>query len=131
MEAKGTRTPKTALVLGWNVDEDEIRRPWCFPCRAEGCRCWAEHLGIACDWHYGILETVDQAALREAVRRRHPRGGLVRHHIEQLVVIRLDLRTGNITNTVEETWAAEFAEFEAQESEAARREPPKEANHRG
>jgi hypothetical protein len=91
---------------------DAQPRPWCFPCtRLDGSQVWAMHLGIACDWHWGILSVNDQEAMRAAVLARHPRGGRVRTVIEQLVVIRMDLRNGGAPNTVEETWAKDAEDF--------------------
>lgn len=86
-------------------------RPWCLPCRyIDGSRVWAEHLGIACDWHWGYLSESDQRAMAEAVRRHHPRGGRVRSHIEQIVVVRMDLRQQKPPNTVEESWERDRAD---------------------
>jgi hypothetical protein len=48
----------------------------------------------------------------EAVARRHPRGGRVHTVIGQIVVIRMDLRSGDISNTVEETWSRDRDDFE-------------------
>jgi len=78
-------------------------RPWCLPCRGDdGTVTFAQFLGIACEWHWGILEESDQQALTDAVRRRHPRGGRVRSVLAQIWVLRGDLRRGG--NTVEKTW---------------------------
>lgn len=92
-------------------------RPWCLPCRSlDGSRVWAEHLGVCCDWHWGCLSTSDQDAMRTAVLRQHPRGGRVRTHIGQIVVVRMDLRQQRPANTVEATWATDaedFAEMQA------------------
>lgn len=98
------------------------KRPWCLPCRAEGARVWAEHLGVACDWHFGILSEANQAALREAVRRQHPRGGRVTTAIGQIWVVRQILRNGDIPNTVEKVWADDLAEVIAQDEENERLE---------
>ena len=107
-------------TLGPLIDlhRDPTPRPWCFACRAEDCRCWAQHLGMVCDWHWGILSESDQEALREAVRRRHPRGGRVHNVIEQLVIVRMDLRSGDIPNTVEQTWNEELANYERETAES-------------
>jgi hypothetical protein len=96
------------------------QRPWCLPCRQiDGSRVWAEHLGICCDWHWGYLSTSDQEAMRTAVARRHPRGGRVWTPIEQIVIVRMDLRTGDIPNTVEEAWERDAADVAAMEAENA------------
>ena len=90
---------------------EQAQRPWCLPCRnIDGSRVWAEHLGVACDWHWGYLSPSDQDALRVAVSRHHPRGGRVRHHIEQIVIVRMDLRNGNPPNTIEEAWERDRAD---------------------
>jgi hypothetical protein len=73
-------------------------------------------LGIACDWHWGYLSESDQAAMTEAVRRLHPRGGRVRTPIEQIVVVRMDLRQQRPPNTVEEAWARDRADVEEMEA---------------
>ena len=88
----------------------EQARPWCLPCRREGSRVHAQHLGIACEWHWGILSESDQAAMTEMVRRWHPRGGRVRNHIEQVVIVRMHLRTGDIPNTIERRWQEDWDE---------------------
>jgi len=92
----------------------KARRPWCLPCRyIDGSRVWAEHLGIACDWHWGYLSASDQAAMVEAVKRIHPRGGRIRTCIEQIVVVRMDLRQQNPPNGVEEAWERDRADVVA------------------
>ena len=84
----------------------EARRPWCLPCReADGSRVWASALGVACEWHWGILNDDDQRALETAVRERHPKGGRVASVIEQIWVVRRTLR--HTPNTVEATWRAD------------------------
>jgi hypothetical protein len=93
------------------------QRPWCLPCRdLDGSQVWAMHLGVACDWHWSILSEDDQFALAEAVSRRHPRGGSIRTVIEQIWVIRVDLRQQRPPNTVEETWARDRIDFEEMEA---------------
>jgi hypothetical protein len=88
------------------------------PCRdIDGSRVWAEHLGIACDWHWGYLSEADQEALWQAVLARHPRGGRVWTHIEQIVVVRMDLRQQKPPNSIEETWERDRADV--MEMEAA------------
>jgi len=92
---------------------NEARRLWCLPCRSiDGSRVWAEHLGIACDWHWGYLSASDQTAMVEAVKRIHPRGGRVRTHIGQIGVVRMDLRQQNPPNSVEKTWKRARADVE-------------------
>ena len=98
----------------------EPRRPWCLPCRnIDGSRVYAQYLGICCEWHWGYLSDDDQFALAEAVSLRHPRGGSVRTHIEQIVVVRMDLRQQKPPNTVEETWERDRADVEAMAAESA------------
>ena len=84
-------------------------RPWCLPCvEAYGRRQGAPNLGIACDWHWGILSPADQEAMRLAVLERHPQGGKVRRVIDQIWVVRVTLRqqlTG--PNNVEAIWGAD------------------------
>jgi len=88
------------------------QRPWCLPCRSlDGSRAWAQFHGIACEWHWGYLSETDQAAITEAVRRRHPRGGRVRTHIEQIWVVRMDLRQQKPPNTIEAAWERDRADF--------------------
>jgi hypothetical protein len=87
-------------------------RPWCFPCYAhDGSRVFAAHLGLACEWHWGILSASEQEDARRAVAVKHPRGGALRSVIEQIFVVRRDLRENS---TVEQTWAAEFRDLEAE-----------------
>ena len=86
------------------------RRNWCLPCRElTGTISWAQALGVACEWHWGILSDADQAALAAAVREKHPRGGSVRSVIGQIWVVRKILR--ETPNTVVETWKRDAAEF--------------------
>jgi hypothetical protein len=94
------------------VSDYQPRRPWCLPCRqADGSRVYAQFLGVACEWHWGILPTADQDALTSAVRRHHPNGGRVQRVITQIWVVRHDLRDGR--NTVEKTWRDDAAELQA------------------
>lgn len=80
-------------------------RPWCFPCWSlEGRRVAAQHLGLACEWHWGILSDSEREDARGAVAKKHPRGGGLRHVHEQMWVVRIDLRQHS---TVETTWRQE------------------------
>ena len=84
----------------------DAARPWCLPCReADGSRVWASALGVACEWHFGILSEQEQAELTAAVRRRHPRGGRVNTVLGQIWTVRHDLRQSG--STVERTWRAD------------------------
>lgn len=93
-------------------------RPWCFPCRNYGFGdVWAQFLGIACEWHWGLLSPSDQAALSVAVRARHPRGGRARSVLEQIWVVRQQLRNFSPPNTVEKVWAADFETYQAEQAQ--------------
>jgi hypothetical protein len=64
------------------------QRPWCVRCRQEdGSEAWAAMLGVACEWHWGILSPESQTALRAEILKKHPRGGRVSMVTEQLWVI--------------------------------------------
>jgi len=54
--------------------------------------------------------------MTEAVLARHPRGGRVRTHIEQIVVVRMDLRQQKPPNTIEATWERDRADVEEMEA---------------
>jgi hypothetical protein len=96
----------------------EQARPWCLPCRdSDGSRVCAAHRGVACEWHYGILSDADQRALDAAIDLRHPRGGRVRTPIEQIWVVRVDLRNQRPPNTVEQAWRDEWRRHLAESAE--------------
>lgn len=93
------------------MSETYARRPWCLPCReGAGLRTWASVLGVACEWHWGILSDDDQRALQVAVLKEHPRGGRVTSVIEQIVVVRMTLRQSKAT--VEATWRADAEQLD-------------------
>jgi|GEM_PF-4092190 hypothetical protein len=82
-------------------------RPWCLPCRERD----------GSDWCWGVLSDADQAAMTQAVRELHPRGGRVTRVTEQIWVVRLLLRQQRPPNTVEATWKADAASWAALEAE--------------
>ena len=98
------------------MSEYAARRPWCLPCReADGSRTHAQYLGVACEWHWGILSAADRAAM-EAAFREHGiglRGGHVRRVLDQVWIVRYYLRQQRPPNTVEATWRADAAQLEA------------------
>lgn len=64
------------------------QRPWCVRCRQEdGSEAWAAVLGVACEWHWGVLSPKAQAELKAEVLEKHPHGGRVTMVTEQLWVI--------------------------------------------
>lgn len=87
-----------------------MSRPWCLPCTELGARATATELGVACQWHFGILPDRDQESLRRAVLEVHPRGGSVRTVIRQIWVVRVILRGQSTPSTVEAIWKADADE---------------------
>lgn len=90
----------------------QARRPWCLPCReGDGSRATATHRGVACEWHYGILTPAQQDELNRAIDTRHPKGGGARNVLEQIWIVRVELRQAD--RSIEETWRLDALELEA------------------